>query len=86
MIISPAKSLDFSKKIPEISPSTPFFLSESSKINSILKKKSPSQLSNLMNISEKLSNLRAWFLVISAKKPINRKLALNLMLNFFYWL
>ena len=72
MIISPAKSLDFSKIIPEISISTPFFLSESSKINSILKKKSPSQLSNLMNISEKLSNLN-WTRNQEFKLPFNLK-------------
>ena len=57
MIISPAKSLNFSKKPTYNKSSIPLFLEEAIVINSLLKKKSPKELSFLMKISEKLSNL-----------------------------
>ncbi|MDO7616508.1 MAG: peroxide stress protein YaaA, partial [Flavobacteriaceae bacterium] len=57
MIISPAKSLNFEKELPTSKASQSVFLSESERINKLLKKKSVASLGNLMGISQKLSQL-----------------------------
>jgi len=58
ILISPAKSLDFDKPLPtKVFSTKPIFHNEAQKINSVLKKKSPKALIELMNISEKLANL-----------------------------
>lgn len=57
MIISPAKSLNFEKELPTSKASQSVFLSESVRINKLLKKKSVASLGNLMGISQKLSQL-----------------------------
>jgi len=57
IIISPAKSLDFKTELPTKNFSIPNFLSDSKKINELLKKKSQSELKSLMSISEKLAEL-----------------------------
>ncbi len=57
IVISPAKSLDFSSVVPTKNHTNAQFLSQAGKINKILKKKSPKQLSKLMSISDKLGEL-----------------------------
>lgn len=57
MIISPAKSLNFGKELPTSIATQPAFISDSERINKLLKKKSVSSLGSLMGISEKLSQL-----------------------------
>ncbi len=57
IVISPAKSLNFEKEIPINLFSESLFLKESKKINSILKKIKPAELSTLMNISDNLAYL-----------------------------
>lgn len=57
IVISPAKSMDFETKIHYTKFSTPLFLHKSSQINEVLKQKSPKQLMDLMEISEKLADL-----------------------------
>lgn len=57
IVISPAKSLDFETKIPTTQFTQGIFLDEASKLNTVLKKKSPKQLSSLMSISDKLGEL-----------------------------
>tara|TARA_B110000027_G_scaffold15813_1_gene16150 strand:+ start:77 stop:838 length:762 start_codon:yes stop_codon:yes gene_type:complete len=57
MIISPAKSLNFEKKLPTSESTQPVFLSEAERINKLLKKKSVKSLGKLMGISENLSQL-----------------------------
>ena len=57
IIISPAKSLNFDKELPLNNFSTPVFLKDSSQINEILKRKKPSQLKDLMKISDKIAEL-----------------------------
>jgi len=57
IVISPAKSLDFESKLPTEAHSEASFLKESKKINRLLKKESPKELSKLMKISDKLSEL-----------------------------
>jgi len=56
-IISPAKSLDFETALPTTHYSEPIFLDQSKTINTTLAKKKPKDLSTLMNISDKLSQL-----------------------------
>jgi cytoplasmic iron level regulating protein YaaA (DUF328/UPF0246 family) len=57
IIISPAKSLDFEKKIPTDKFSKPTFLKYTKEIVSVLKKLKPNDLSELMGISPALANL-----------------------------
>ena len=57
IVISPAKSLDFEKPLPIKQYSDAVFLQEANTIQKVLKKKNPKQLSQLMDISEKLADL-----------------------------
>lgn len=57
LVLSPAKSLDFESKLPTTKASEGIFLSESERINKLLKKKSARTLSKLMSISKDLSEL-----------------------------
>ncbi|PHS06159.1 MAG: hypothetical protein COA88_11185 [Kordia sp.] len=57
IVISPAKSLDFESKLPTEQYSEASFLKEAKAINGLLKKQSPKELSKLMKISDKLSEL-----------------------------
>ncbi|MFO7673362.1 MAG: peroxide stress protein YaaA [Lutibacter sp.] len=57
IVISPAKSLDYETPIPSKQFTQGIFLDEASKINAVLKKKSPKQLSALMSISPNLGDL-----------------------------
>ena len=68
IIISPAKSLDFETKLPANKTSKPFFLKEAKLINGILKKLKPSDLSEIMHISDNLAQLN-WQRNKSFKTP-----------------
>lgn len=57
IIISPAKSLDFETKLPIKKYTQPAFLNRAEVINAVLKEKSPTELSSLMDISGKLADL-----------------------------
>ncbi|MCF6350615.1 MAG: peroxide stress protein YaaA [Flavobacteriaceae bacterium] len=57
IIISPAKSLDYTTNIPTKKQTTCVFLKEAAKISTLLKKKSPKALSKLMHISDNLATL-----------------------------
>ena len=57
ILLSPAKSLDFKSKLPTERSSNICFEKEAEYLNSILKSKSPVDLSNLMSISSKIANL-----------------------------
>ena len=57
IVISPAKSLDYETPIPTKQFTQGVFLEEALKINTILKNKSPKQLSELMSISQNLGEL-----------------------------
>ena len=56
-IISPAKSLDFESKLPTTKYTEPKFIVQAEKLNSILAKKKPKALSELMGISANLAEL-----------------------------
>ena len=57
LVISPAKSLDFDSELPIGEYSQPEFLEQAVKLNTVLAKKKPKSLSDLMGISEKLAEL-----------------------------
>ncbi|MFZ4106139.1 peroxide stress protein YaaA [Flavobacterium sp.] len=57
IVISPAKSLDFESPLPTKLYSQFGFQKQSLAIDKVLKKKTPKQLSDLMSISDKLSDL-----------------------------
>ncbi|WP_298489035.1 peroxide stress protein YaaA [uncultured Maribacter sp.] len=57
IVISPAKSLDFESKLPTEKFTQPKFIEQAVKLNAILAKKKPKDLSELMHISDKLAQL-----------------------------
>tara|TARA_R110002050_G_scaffold14313_7_gene45254 strand:- start:26693 stop:27454 length:762 start_codon:yes stop_codon:yes gene_type:complete len=57
IVISPAKSLDFESKLPTTKYTEPKFIVQAEKLNSILAKKKPKALSELMGISANLAEL-----------------------------
>lgn len=57
IVISPAKSLDFETVLPTSKYSESLFLKESRKVHTVLKQKTPQELSDLMAISDKLADL-----------------------------
>ena len=57
IVISPAKSLDFESVLPTDTFSQPQFLEASQKLNSVLVKKKPKALQDLMSISQNLAEL-----------------------------
>ena len=72
MVISPAKSLNFESNLPTEKNSNPCFLAEANRINELIKDKSPSELSKLMKISDKLGNLN-WERNQNFKTPFNKQ-------------
>ena len=70
IIISPAKSLNFEKDLPTSNFSFPVFLDDSKIINENLKKKNPSQLKELMKISDKIAELN-WKRNVEFNTPFN---------------
>ncbi len=59
IVLSPAKSLDFESPIPDVTATLPRYIDKSSTLVSQLKKFSPVELSELMDISDKLATLNA---------------------------
>lgn len=57
IVISPAKSLDFETKLPTRKHTEPVFLQQSETIHKTLKGKAPSDLMELMSISDNLAQL-----------------------------
>ncbi|NDP26007.1 MAG: peroxide stress protein YaaA [Flavobacterium sp.] len=57
IVLSPAKSLNFEKILPTANHSEAKFLKEARQVHKVLKQKSPKQLSELMDISDKLADL-----------------------------
>lgn len=70
IVISPAKSLNFEKTLPITIFSESLFLKKSLHIHKVLKQKSPTALSELMGISDKLANLN-WQRNQDWKTPFN---------------
>ncbi|MFX0557297.1 peroxide stress protein YaaA [Maribacter sp. CXY002] len=57
IVISPAKSLDYERELPTGRYSYPKFIEEAKKLNTILVKKKPKALADLMSISDNLAQL-----------------------------
>jgi cytoplasmic iron level regulating protein YaaA (DUF328/UPF0246 family) len=57
IVISPAKTLDFESQLPTSNFSEAQFLKDAKKVHAVLKKKSPAELTKLMEISSNLANL-----------------------------
>ena len=57
VLLSPAKSLDFKSQLPTEKSSSLCFEKEAEYLNSILKRKSPKDLSDLMGVSDKIADL-----------------------------
>ncbi|MSQ65102.1 MAG: peroxide stress protein YaaA [Limnohabitans sp.] len=58
-LLSPAKSLDYESPLPAVTASQPQFVAQSSELIATLKKKSPQQIAELMDLSETLARLNA---------------------------
>jgi cytoplasmic iron level regulating protein YaaA (DUF328/UPF0246 family) len=71
IVISPAKSLNFEKELPTNLFSKSAFLKESKIVNHAIKQKSPKELSELMDISDKLADLN-WKRNKDWKTPFNQ--------------
>jgi len=72
IVISPAKSLDFETKLPSRRNTQPAFLEQAQVVHNAVKDKSPAELSNLMDISNKLAGLnwernQNWTIPFTAK-------------------
>jgi len=64
-LLSPAKSLDYESALPAVSATQPQFVAQSAELIATLKKKTPKQIAELMDLSEALSKLnvdryKAW--------------------------
>lgn len=57
VVISPAKSLDYTTDVPLATFTKPSFLKQSKEINTILKEVTPQELKTMMNISDKLAEM-----------------------------
>lgn len=57
IVISPAKSLDFDSQLPTQKFTQGVFLAQAEELSGVLKQKTPTDLSSLMKISEKLGEL-----------------------------
>lgn len=57
LVLSPAKSLDFTSELPTPMETEACFLKEAERLNKLLKKKSVKSLSKLMSISDNLAHL-----------------------------
>ena len=58
-LLSPAKSLDYETPLPELPHTLPGFVPQSSELIEVLRTKSPAQIAELMDLSDKLAGLNA---------------------------
>ena len=59
MVVSPAKTLDFTSALPTARHTQPQFLAQSQQLVDLLKQQSPAQIGQLMEISDELAVLNA---------------------------
>lgn len=81
-LLSPAKSLDYESPLPELPHTVPQFPERSAQLIEVLKKKSPQQLCELMDISDALAGLnvaryQAWSSKFTARNSRQAVLAFN---------
>ena len=75
-LLSPAKSLDYESPLPSVTASQPQFVAQSAELIATLKKKTPKQIAELMDLSEALAKLntdryKAWTPKRSSPKNSN---------------
>ncbi|HEX7890988.1 MAG TPA: peroxide stress protein YaaA [Ramlibacter sp.] len=58
-LLSPAKTLDYESPVPDVPHTLPAFTEDSVRLIEVLRRKSPQQLSSLMEISDALAGLNA---------------------------
>ena len=58
-LLSPAKSLDYETPLPKLPHTLPGFVPQSSELIEVLRTKSPAQIAELMDLSDKLAGLNA---------------------------
>lgn len=81
-LLSPAKSLDYASPLPDLPHTLPQFPERSAQLIEVLKKKSPQQIAQLMDISDALSGLnvaryQAWSPKFTARNSRQAVLAFN---------
>jgi cytoplasmic iron level regulating protein YaaA (DUF328/UPF0246 family) len=81
-LLSPAKSLDYETPIGKLPHSLPGFVEQSSELIDLLRKRSPQQIAQLMDLSDKLASLNvaryeAWRPKFSAANSRQALLAFN---------
>ena len=81
-LLSPAKSLDYESPLPAVTASQPQFVAQSTELISTLKKKTPGQIAELMDLSEALAKLntdryKAWTPQFTADNARPAVLAFN---------
>ncbi|MFZ9284374.1 MAG: peroxide stress protein YaaA [Burkholderiaceae bacterium] len=81
-LLSPAKTLDYESPLPELPHTAPQFTRRSAELIDVLRKKSPQQIAELMDLSDALSALNvaryeAWSPKASAKNARQAVLAFN---------
>lgn len=81
-LLSPAKSLDYDTPLGEVPHTEPQFVPQSTELIALLKKKSPADIAELMDLSEALSDLnvaryKAWTPKFTAKNSRQAVLAFN---------
>lgn len=81
IVISPAKSLDFETKLPSRKHTEPAFLANAQVVHKAVKEKSPAELRELMDISDKLAELN-WQRNQEWKTPFTTKNARPAMYAF----
>ncbi|MHA3788930.1 peroxide stress protein YaaA [Flavobacterium hauense] len=81
IVISPAKSLDFETKLPSRKYTESAFLANAEEVHKTLKEKSPNELRELMDISDKLAELN-WQRNQEWKLPFTTKNARPAMYAF----
>jgi hypothetical protein len=59
LLLSPAKTLDYESPVPDVPHTLPAFPEDSARLIEVLRRKSPQQLSSLMEISDALAGLNA---------------------------
>jgi cytoplasmic iron level regulating protein YaaA (DUF328/UPF0246 family) len=59
IVLSPAKTLDYTSPVPELPVSLPRFIAQSAALIKLLRQQSPAELASLMHISDKLATLNA---------------------------
>ncbi len=82
LLLSPAKSLDYTSAIPDVPASEPLFVSESTRLIRELRKYKPLQIAELMDLSDDLSKLnvaryKAWRRAVPAETSRQAVLAFD---------